>query len=54
MKRYWTTVMVDGCVEVGVEAESEEEARKYINQEIEEMDFGELRDVGWQFDEITS
>lgn len=54
MKRYWTTVMVDGWVEIGVEAESEDEARKYINQEIEEMDFGELRDVGWQFDEITS
>ena len=54
MKRYWTTVMVDGWVEIGAEAESEEEARKYINQEIEEMDFGELRDVGWQFDEITS
>ena len=54
MKRYWTTVMVDGWVGIGVEAESEEEARKYINQEIEEMDFGELRDVGWQFDEITS
>lgn len=46
--------MVDGWVEIGVEAASEEEARKYINQEIEEMDFGELRDVGWQFDEVTS
>lgn len=46
--------MVDGWVEIGVEAESEDEARKCINQEIEEMDFGELRDVGWQFDEITS
>ena len=26
MKRYWTTVMVDGWVEIGVEAESEEVA----------------------------
>lgn len=54
MKRYYATVMVDGWVEIGVEAESEDEARKYINQEIEEMDFGELQDVAWQFEEVNT
>lgn len=50
--RYFASVMVDGWVEIGVEADSEEDARRQINKEVEEMDFGELRDVAWQFDEI--
>lgn len=41
--KYFATVRVDGWVEVEIEAESEEEAREHISQEVEEMNFGELR-----------
>lgn len=51
--KYSASIMVDGWVEVEVEAESGEEARKHIDKELEEMDFGELRDVAWQFGEVS-
>ena len=47
--KYFASVIVDGWIEVEVDARSEEEARVLINEEVACTDFGELRDVAWQF-----
>ena len=51
---YYAQAMVDGWVEVEVEADSEEHARELMEKQIcDEMNFGELRDAAWQIEEIS-
>lgn len=45
--RFYAMPIVDGWVELEVEASSEEEARKKMSELLCNMDFGELRDVSW-------
>ena len=46
--KYIVGVVVNGCVEVEVEASSFDEAKALGNKVAGEMDFGELRDIDWQ------
>ena len=52
MAMYHAMPIIDGWVELEVEAETEEEARKRMVEVLESMDFGELRDVSWLAEEF--
>lgn len=49
--RYYAQVIVDGWVEVEVEAENEAEAVTKMNDVVATMGFGNLRDAAWNMDE---
>ena len=51
MGTYYAQPICDGWVEVEVEADNVEEARKKMVKILEEMDFGCLRDVSWNLNE---
>ena len=44
---YSVRVFVEGCVTVTVDADSVEEAKEKANEEVGEMDFGELSNIEW-------
>ena len=46
--RYEVLVRVYGNVVVGVEATSFKQAERLANEEVGEMDFGELSDIEWE------
>lgn len=50
MATYYAQPIIDGWVEIEVDAENGEEAREKITKILEEMNFGELRDVSWDLD----
>ena len=50
--RYYAQVIVDGWVEVEVEAENEIEAVAKMSDAVATMGFGNLRDVAWNMDEV--
>lgn len=50
MATYYVQPIIDGWVEIEVDAENGEEAREKITKILEEMNFGELRDVSWDLD----
>lgn len=45
--KFYATPVVDGWVELEVEASSEKEAREKMSEMLCDMNFGELRDVAW-------
>lgn len=49
--KYYAQIIVDGWVEVEVDAADEAEAKKKMSKVIEEMNFGELRDVAWDMNQ---
>ena len=40
-------ILVEGCVTVIVDADNVEEAKEKANEEVGEMDFGELSNIEW-------
>lgn len=44
---YSVRVFVEGCVTVTIDADSVEEAKEKANEEVGEMDFGELSNIEW-------
>lgn len=45
--KYYASPVIDGWVELEVEASSSDEAREKMSELLCNMDFGELRDVAW-------